>query len=133
VKTPGECVKQDASATVCRAVIGAELVLLASPIDMGFTTALLKRAVDQMIPIVHPYFLVDGGEFHHRARYAKYPEFGLLLGAGQDTDGEDIEITTAMWKRTARNLKSRIVFTAVLDSISDRTAEEVADELTAVA
>ena len=129
VKTPGECLKRDDSAHVCRAAIGADLRLLASPVAMGFTTALLKRAADQMISLVHPYLVVEGGEMHHRARYAKYPSFALLLGAGGDCDAEDIEITTAIWKRTARNLKSSLVFT----SVSTRTAEEAAHELTAAA
>jgi multimeric flavodoxin WrbA len=133
VKTPGECVKRDDSAAVCREALHAELVLLASPMVMGFTSALLKRTVDQMIPLVHPYFLVEGREFHHRPRYAKHPSLGLLLGAGDDTDSEDIEITTGIWKRTARNLKFKFVFTAVLEPGSNRTAEEVADELTAAA
>ncbi|MGD0789127.1 MAG: NAD(P)H-dependent oxidoreductase [Terracidiphilus sp.] len=127
LKTPGECVKRDESATVCQAAIGSDLLLLASPITMGFTTALLKRAADQMIPVVHPYLVIEGGEMHHRARYASYPELGLLLGAGEDTDAEDIEITTAMWGRMARNMKSRLVFTAV----ASRSAEEVADEIAA--
>ena len=129
VKTPGECVKHDDSAQVCRAVINSSLTVLASPLAMGFTTALLKRATDQMIPLIHPYFIVQGGEVDHRARYASYPAFGLLLGAGSDCDAEDIEITTALWRRTARNLKSRMVFTAV----ADRSAQEVADELARVA
>ncbi len=129
MKTPGECVKRDDSATVCRAAINADLLLLASPMKMGFTTALLKRAADQMIPLIHPYFVVEGGEVHHRARYAHYPEFGLLLGADADTDAEDIEITTTMWSRMARNMKSRLAFTAV----ANRSAEEVADELARVA
>ncbi len=125
VKTPGECVKRDDSARVCQAAISADLLLLASPLVMGFTTALLKRATDQMIQLVHPYFVIEGGEAHHRARYAHYPKFGLLLGAGGGSDDEDIEITTAMWKRTARNMKSSLVFTAV----ASRSAEEVADEI----
>ena len=79
---------------VCRAAIDADLLLLASPMAMGFTTALLKRAADQMIPLLHPYFIVEGGEVRHRARYAHYPAMALLLGAGADTDAEDIEITT---------------------------------------
>ena len=78
-----------------------------------------------MIQLVHPYFVIEGGEAHHRARYAHYPKFGLLLGAGGGSDDEDIEITTAMWKRTARNMKSSLVFTAV----ASRSAEEVADEI----
>jgi multimeric flavodoxin WrbA len=133
VKTPGECVKRDDSAKVCRATINADLLVLASPVTMGFTTSLLKRAFDQMISLVHPYLVVEGGEAHHRARYANYPEFGLLLNEGKDTDAEDIEITTAMWKRTARNLKSRLVFTVVADGFSNRTAEEAADEIAAAA
>jgi multimeric flavodoxin WrbA len=129
VKTPGECVKRDDSAIVCRAAIEADLLVLASPLAMGFTTALLKRAADQLIPLIHPYFVVEGGETHHRARYAKYPKLGLLLGAGSDSDAEDYEITTEIWRRTARNLKSLLVFSLV----SNRTAEEVADEFSLVA
>jgi multimeric flavodoxin WrbA len=129
LKTPGECQKRDESAAVCRAAIGADLLVLASPITMGFTTSLLKRAADQMIPLVHPYLEMEGGEAHHRARYASYPAFGLLLGEGADADAEDIEITTAMWARMARNLKSRLVVTG----LASRPAEEVANEFAAVA
>ncbi len=82
VKTPGECAKRDDSATVCRAVLDADLLLLASPMTMGFTTALLKRAADQMIPLIHPYFVVEGGEMHHRARYAHYPVFAIAARRG---------------------------------------------------
>jgi len=129
VKTPGECVKRDDSALVSRAAIKADLLLLASPMSMGFTTALLKRAADQMVQLIHPYFVMEGGEVHHRARYAHYPKLGLLLGVGSDSDAEDIEITQAMWTRMARNLKSRMVFTAE----TNRSAEEVADEIALVA
>jgi len=125
VKTPGECSKRDASADICRSAIASDLLLLAAPMVMGFTSALLKGAVEQMLPILHPYFVVEGGEVHHRARYAHYPRLGLLMGAGSDTDAEDIEIATTMWARMARDMKSRLVFAAV----ADRAAEEVADEL----
>ena len=129
VKTPGECAKRDDSATVCRAVLDADLLLLASPLTMGFTTALLKRGADQMIQLIHPYFVVEGGEIHHRARYAHYPVFALLLGAGPDSDAEDVEITRTMWGRMARNMKSRLAWSAVAEG----NAEEVADELARVA
>jgi hypothetical protein len=89
----------------------------------------LKRAADQMIQLIHPYFVVEGGEIHHRARYAHYPVFALLLGAGSDSDAEDVEITRTMWARMARNMKSRLAWTAV----AERNAEEVADELARVA
>lgn len=125
LNTPGECAKRDNSATICRAMMRSDLVLLTAPITMGFTTALLKRAADQMIPLIHPYFVVEGGEVHHRARYSHYPKLALLMGTGPDTDARDIELTTAMWRRTARNLKSTLAFAAV----ADRSAEEMADEI----
>jgi len=96
---------------------------------MGFTTALLKRAADQMIQLIHPYFVVEGGEIHHRARYAHYPVFALLLCSNPDTDAEDVEITRTMWGRMARNIKSRLAWCAVAKC----NAEEVADELARVA
>ena len=125
VKTPGECVKRDDSATVCRTALDADLLLLASPMVMGFTTSLLKRAADQMIQLIHPYFVVEGGEIHHRARYAHYPVFALLLGVGPDCDAEDIALTQTMWGRMARNMKSTLAFAAV----AGRAAEEIADEI----
>ncbi len=129
VKTPGECVQRGDNVKLCRAAIEADLLLLASPIIMGFTTALLKRAADHMIALIHPYFVVEDGEVHHRSRYAHYPRFALLLCAGGDSDSEDIEITTAMWKRMARNMKSRMVIAAA----TNRSAEEVANEIALVA
>jgi multimeric flavodoxin WrbA len=129
VKTPGECAKRDDSATVCRAVLSSELMVLASPVVMGFTTSLLKRAADQMIPLLHPYFEIQGGEMHHRARYERYPSMALLLAPDADTDAEDLAITEKMWSRMARNMKSRLVFSAV----TDRKPKEVARDLAAAA
>jgi len=82
-----------------------------------------------MIPLVHPYFVIEGGEVHHLARYQKCPLFALLLGADSDTDAEDIEITQAIWQRTARNLKSRLVFASLIE----HPAQELANELIAAA
>ena len=129
VKTPGECVRRDDSAEICRSAINADLVVLASAVTMGFTSALLKRAVDQMIPLVHPHLVIQGGEVHHRARYRRHPGLALLLAPGPGADAEDLEITTAMWLRLARNLKFRTFATAV----ADRPAAEVAHALTAAA
>ena len=129
VKTPGECVRRDDSAAICQAVMDSDITVLASPMRMGFTSALLKRAADQMIALVHPYIVVEGGEMHHRHRYARYPRFGLLLGPATDTDAEDIAITTHIWSRAARNFKSSLVLTVT----STVSAKEAADELIAAA
>jgi multimeric flavodoxin WrbA len=125
VKTPGTCVKLDDSATVCRAVIGSDLLVLASPMRMGFTSSLLKRAADQMIPLIHPNIVIEGGEMHHRARYAHYPRMGLLIAPGAATDAEDVQITRDMWSRMARNMKSSLAFT----TLATTPAKEAADGL----
>ncbi len=130
VKTPGECVKRDDSTQVCRAVLASDLTVLASPMRMGFTSSLLKRAADQMIPLVHPYLVIEGGEMHHRPRYERYPLMGLLLAPDADTDAEDLEITEHLWSRMARNMKSSLAFTTIA---SATPAKEAADELAAVA
>ena len=129
VRTPGQCVKGDDSERVCRAVIGSDLTVLASPMRMGFTSSLLKRAADQMIALVHPYIVIEHGEMHHRARYDRYPLMGLLLAPGADTDAEDLEITRHLWSRMARNMKSSLAFTTVATT----PAKEAADGLAAVA
>jgi len=129
VKTPGACVKRDDSAHVCQAVMGSDLTVLASPVAMGFTSSLLKTAADQMIPIVHPYLVIERGEMHHRPRYERYPQMGLLIAPSGDTDAEDLEITAHLWARMARNMKTSLAFT----TIATGTVKEAIDELAAVA
>ena len=125
VKTPGECVAKDDSAEICRAAIHSDLVLHASPAIMGFYSALLKKATDKMIPLVHPYITVDQGEAHHRARYKRYPLFGLLLQRGEDTDDEDIQIIADIHSRTALNIKTRLAFTCTTDDPIEEVAREI--------
>jgi multimeric flavodoxin WrbA len=125
LKTPGECVARDDSAVVCRQMINSGFVLWASPIIMGFASALLKKMVDKTIPLVHPYFAMVQGEYHHRARYKRYPLFGALWEKRGDTDDRDIDIVNDIFSRTALNFKSRLALTCLT---SDPVAE-VADEI----
>ena len=115
VKTPGECRLADESEQVCRAVIDSDFTLWASPLNMGFPSALLKKVMDKSIPLIHPYFVVDHNEAHHRARYARYPRLGLLLEKEADTERDDLHIVTDIFSRTALNLKSRLDFVQLTD------------------
>ena len=125
VRTPGKCVVSDGSAVLCRDFINSDIVLFASPIIMGFTSALLKRAHDKLLPLVHPYFEWVGAEMHHMARYPTYPRIALLLQREEDSTGEDIEIITDIYRRTAINLKTSFVYSWE----TNRSAQEVADEI----
>jgi multimeric flavodoxin WrbA len=129
VKTPGECVQHDDGEVLCRAVINADLVVFAAPIVMGYPSSLVKRSVERLIPLLHPYIEIEGGEMHHCKRYERYPDVGLIVSPGSDTDAEDLELTRFLWERLARDFKSRLTLFAV----DDRSSKEVADELVAAA
>lgn len=123
VKTPGRCAVRDDSDAVCRAVVGSGLTVFASPVIMGFTSAVMKRATDKLIPLLLPYIEIDRGECHHVARYDRYPLFGLLLDRN-GCDDEDIGIIRALFERAARNFKTTLKFTAT----TQMKPEDVANE-----
>lgn len=127
VKTPGKCVFEDDSHLVCRAFINSDFVLFASPVIMGYLSAVLKKYMDKLIPIIHPYITIDQGEAHHRHRYdpKDYPVGGLLLEKTSGTDEEDIEIISAIHSRTMLNMKSRNAFTL----LTNQPVEEVANAI----
>ena len=120
VKTPGQCVSADEARDVCRAYINSDFVLWASPVIMGFYSALLKKVTDKFIALVCPYATFVQGESHHMARYDRYPLTGLLLQKIGDNDDEDISIISDTHGRTALNFKSTSSFTKLtLDSVED--------------
>lgn len=129
VKTPGKCVFSDDSYTVCDETINADLVLFASPLIMGFASAVLKKTMDKLIPLAHPYIELVEKECHHRKRYDKYPLLGLVLErGGGHTDDEDIEITTDIFRRFALNFRSSLA----LVTFTDIPVQEVTDEINAI-
>ena len=111
VKTPGQCRTADAGRDINRAYINSDFVLWASPVIMGFYSALLKKVTDKFVGLVHPYVEFVDGEAHHLARYDNYPLAGLLLEKGMDTDDEDIRIISDIHQRTALNFKTTSAFT----------------------
>ena len=123
--TPGECAFKDDSHTVCREYINADFVLFSSPVIMGFTSALMKKTQDKLIPLIHPYITLVNGECHHLKRYDVYPKIGILLHKTPGTDDEDIEITVDMFSRFALNLKSESVFSAT----TTQSVKEVSDAI----
>lgn len=125
VKTPGMCVSRDASHDVDRRVINSDLVLFASPLLMGFPSAVLKKTQDKLIGLVHPFIELVEGECHHIKRYERYPYLGVLVEPEADTDEEDLEIVKDIYQRTSLNFKS----TLRLFETTERPASEVADAI----
>ena len=110
VKTPGKCVFPDDSQDVCREYIRSDFVLMASPVLMGFTSALLKKTQDRLIGLLHPYIVFVENESHHYERYEKYPKNGLLVDRSPNTDDEDIQIIKNMFHRFSLNFKTELAF-----------------------
>lgn len=125
VKTPGECFVKDDSATIRKEYINSDLVLFASPVIMGFTSALLKKVHEKFLPLIHPYFELVNGEVHHLPRYDKYPLMALLLEKGADCDQDDIDIITDIYRRDAINLKTNFSFMG----LTSQSVQEVANEI----
>jgi multimeric flavodoxin WrbA len=125
VQTPGECVVKDDTRKIRRQYINSDLVLFASPVFMGFTSALLKRAHDKLLALIHPYLELVDGEVHHLARYDKYPLMALLLEKGEDVDEEDIKIISDIYRRDAINFKTSFCFT----KFTSDSVEEVSNEI----
>lgn len=111
VKTPGQCVINDDSNIVCQETINSDLVIFASPVIMGFISATLKKTMDRMIPLLHPYIEFVEKECHHRKRYEKYPLLGLILDKNHDNQSQDITITIDIFKRFSLNFRSKLQFT----------------------
>lgn len=116
VKTPGLCVFKDDGDILCKEFLTSDLVVLSSPVIMGYPSALAKNALDRIIPLIHPYLEDVGGEVHHMKRYKKYPALSLLLEKNSDTDDEDIEIINEIFQRAALNLQSSLKFLRLTES-----------------
>jgi multimeric flavodoxin WrbA len=128
VKTPGECVFHDAGNDICRHYIHSDFILFASPVRAGFTSSLLKRACDRLIPLLHPHFEIVSGEAGHKARYDTYPKIGLLLEKSKATDKEDLRIITDIYRRLAIHFKTTLSFV----KLTSDPAKEVAHAINAI-
>jgi multimeric flavodoxin WrbA len=124
VKTPGRCGIRDGTDELVRELLASDVLVIASPTSMGMTTALSRRVSERMIPILHPYFELVGGEIHHRARYARSPRVALLYGA-EGCDAEDEDLLVLLYRRLAINMRS----TLALAASTARAPEEVSDAL----
>ena len=122
LKTPGKCVQNDDMPLLLKSIINSDLTVFVSPIRMGFISSAIKKANDKLIPLIHPYIGVFGGEFHHFKRYKRYPKLGLVLLDPHTESLESHEIITDVYKRMAINLKTDLAF-SVLSTGSTKEVE----------
>jgi multimeric flavodoxin WrbA len=123
VKTPGICVHQDDGPGMLTAVINADLVIFASPLLMGFPSALLKKTMDRLIPLIHPHFELVRGEVHHKKRYSEYPVLGMIIEPEGNTD--DLEQVNEVFSRFAINFKSELKFSVTTETGIEEVLHEI--------
>lgn len=102
LRTPGICQLADDGREVLRNIVQSDAVLLLTPVTFGGYSALLKRALDRIIPMISPFFTTIAGETHHRRRYARQPRFGVL-GLTVDDDTEESQTFRTLAMRNAIN------------------------------
>jgi hypothetical protein len=122
--TPGLCAHRDDMAQMYPKLLAADLVVWASPLVLGSVSALMKKTQDRFIPLIHPYIQLVHGESHHRRRYPKDFDMGLIVETGPEDTDEDIAIVRYQHERLALNGRGRLrLFTTTA-----RRAEEAAHE-----
>ncbi len=108
IATPGTCVHSDDGPELLRAILETDVLVLVSPLAMGFFTATLKGAMDRCIPLALPYLEKQDGELHHPPRYGRGAGATLLVYEPEaDTDEEDHRILEVYMERLSRNRKAR--------------------------
>jgi len=128
-KTPGRCAIRDDGEKIFRSVINSDLVIFASPLTAGFVSCHLKKIMDRLIVLLHPYIEIRNNESHHCKRYDRYPEIGLLFEKEADTDDEDLEILRDIFERFALNFHSRLNWALPAEQFS---IEEIINETCSV-
>ena len=115
VKTPGECVIDDAARDLAPAVLRSDMVIYYTPVTFGGYSSELKKALDRVICLVAPDFMTIDGEVHHKPRYERYPR---LLGVGllDSADPESEGIFRTLIERNAINMHSAAQVSGVVHS-----------------
>lgn len=124
-KTPGTCIFKDDMRTICREYINSDYVIFASPIIMGFTSFVLKKTIDRLIPLGQPYGNIYKKKLIHMKRYFQYPSIGLVLERESDTCKNDIIIINNLYRDISTMFFSKLMFTKFID----KQIKDIADEI----
>jgi multimeric flavodoxin WrbA len=113
LKTPGECIINDAGRELPRKVIQSDLVFLLTPVTFGMYSHELKKAMDRFpCPLLLPFFANINGEIHHAKRYDKYPTL-VAIGVLPNPDEESESTFTTLVSRNGINLHTTAISSIV--------------------
>ena len=103
IKTPGECVIKDDSASISEQIIDSDLLIYFTPVAFGGYSSILKKALDRQICLLLPYFQKVHREIHHKKRYEKYPSL-IAVGIMDKPDAEKEEVFKTLLHRNSINM-----------------------------
>lgn len=122
VKTPGKCVMQDQMAESYADYVNSDTVILLMDTNQGFISHQAKAFFDRTIPHYHPYIKMVDGEFHHVARYKRYPDMVFCFDREGLSDQEEQVIEDYLY-RTAYHFQSRAYRMTTADGLRLRSLE----------
>lgn len=106
LKTPGICCFKDGMEDILKEFLSADIVVLASPIIMSFVSSLLKRVNDRLLPLGHPFLMLNEDRMVHVPRYSHYPKIALLLDSPEESSDTSSELIKKVYENSSRGLKA---------------------------
>jgi multimeric flavodoxin WrbA len=88
LRTAGQCVIGDDMQPVLRAFASSKIVIFITPIRFGGYSSDLKKAIDRLLPVGLPYYIVKGGHMLHPMRYGRKYFVGIGLSENNDPTEE---------------------------------------------
>jgi multimeric flavodoxin WrbA len=124
LKTPGECVINDAGSDLPRKVVQSDLVFFLTPMTFGMYSHELKKALDRFpCPVLLPFFEKIDGEIHHSPRYESYPSL-VAMGVLPNPDEESENTFTNLVARNGINLHTKAISSIVYSSDKPNTIKQ---------
>ncbi len=124
LKTPGECVINDAGSDLPRKFIQSDFVFLLTPVTFGMYSSELKKAMDRFpCPVLLPFFKKINGEIHHAPRYDKYPSL-VAIGVLPNLDEESENTFTTLVERNGINLHTKAISSIIYSTDKSKAIKQ---------
>ena len=133
IKTPGQCVIDDAARDIALKLPNSDLTVYVTPVVFGGYSYELKKILDRQISAILPFFKKVHGELHHPPRYektGKLAAIGVLPGPNPQSE----EIFKTLLYRNSLNKQATHHSTAIIYATDDhaKVVEKIAQMLSEV-
>lgn len=123
IKTPGDCVIDDAAREIAYRMPQSDLIVYVTPIVFGGYSYELKKVLDRQISGILPFMKRYRGEIHHPQRYEKRGKLAAI-GVLREPDVSSEMIFKTLLYRNSLNKQAINQGTAVVYESDDAAAIE---------